>query len=89
MPLSWPAGRRGCWELAGKRKWRPRGPGRAEVQEEGGALNRDPGWRRLIPLRSRSWRWGLWSPKGWAEGDPVCTGESPYPRYLWVWEEKR
>lgn len=36
-----------------------RGPGRAEVQEEGRALSRDPGWRRLIPLWTRSWRWGL------------------------------
>lgn len=36
-----------------------RGPGRAEVQEEGRALSRDPGWRRLILLWTRSWRWGL------------------------------
>lgn len=52
------AQRRGCWELAGKRKWPVRGPGRAEVQEEGRALSRDPGWQRLIPLWTRSWRWG-------------------------------
>lgn len=60
------AQRRGCWELAGKRKWPVRGPGRAEVQEEGRALSRDPGWRRLIPLWTRSWRWGLGTL--WEEG---------------------
>lgn len=43
-----------------------RGPGRAEVQEEGRALSRDPGWRRLILLWTRSWRWGLGSL--WEEG---------------------
>lgn len=64
------AQRRGCWELAGKRKWPVRGPGRAEVQEEGRALSRDPGWRRLIHLWTRSWRWA-WGPCGrGAEEDP-------------------
>lgn len=47
-----------------------RGPGRAEVQEEGRALSRDPGWRRLIHLWTRSWRWA-WGPCGRrAEEDP-------------------
>lgn len=72
LELAW---RGGCWELAGKRKWRVRGPGRAEVQEEGGVLSRDPGWRRLIPLWTRSWRWGLGSPWGEGSRTPSSAGQ--------------
>lgn len=54
LELAW---RRGCWELEGKRKWQSRGPGRAEVQEEGVALRPDLGPRwQLIPLWIWSWR---------------------------------
>lgn len=74
------APREGCWELTGKRKWRPRGPGGAEVQEEGGALSPDPGWRRPITPRSRSWRWGPGSLWGQAEGGPKWHRPVVLPR---------
>lgn len=86
LELAW---RRGCWELAGKRKWRVRGPGRAEVQEEGGVLSRDPGWRRLIPLWTRSWRWGLGSPWGEGSRTPSSTGQSPPLGTPQFWTEGR
>lgn len=57
------AGRAGSWQERGSGL---RGPGRAEVQEEGGGPRQDPGWRRPSPLQSPRWELGsLGRGAGW------------------------